>query len=626
MDLSSLPAEVIFSLIAILIVAGAGCIAALQSWTRISNEKKGVKRAESALMGDASWDDAYPYDKLKLAVWLREKGIKPDSHLGDFMRTCWSAWLGGRPASLTELHVLVARRERSHGSTRLSAGIAALLLVFGIVGTLSSIKPVLRDFKFLVAEESQAVPSGKDPRPIDENTKTSDGLESSKDATSVSANTELVNTLIHNLGNAFWPSLLALLGTIAVVSCRGLYSLALHKFTLDLDRFAVDTLIPRYRVPSLSEQYQEVKATLASVTENLLKREGRFHEAVEKLEKLVTGISPAFSGLDAAASASKEAAEKLSSQAQSITEGLNRHLGLKSPIHRAVRGFEAMFEKTEATLGNLSSVVAEIGQSNTASRNELETAIQALTESVGRIAEVHLSHQSEAAAALKEFKGSMAGIPEVIKSTSEHAVAAGMNVVKSTIAQLNAEQKKWHSDSAEEFKIVTADGLAGVTKAGQDLATESKRIATAVSDLGKIKTDASAAFQDLTDAGKAQISQIGDATKSNVAAAADKLTREAEKVGAGVDRLIQLQKDTEKNNQFGGTNPFGRRPGNDGNLTESRKLDQRVPEPRPIVSAPALLERPSEVKRVPFSTAADLSHRHAKKWWHLRNPFSKKKS
>lgn len=191
---------------------------------------------------------------------------------------------------------------------------------------------------------------------------------------------------------------------------------------------------------------------------------------------------------------------------------------------------------------------------------------------------------------------------------------------------MNAEQKKWHSDSAEEFKIVTADGLAGVTKAGQDLATESKRIATAVSDLGKIKTDASAAFQDLTDAGKAQISQIGDATKSNVAAAADKLTREAEKVGAGVDRLIQLQKDTEKNNQFGGTNPFGRRPGNDGNLTESRKLDQRVPEPRPIVSAPALLERPSEVKRVPFSTAADLSHRHAKKWWHLRNPFSKKKS
>jgi len=667
MDLSSLPAEVIISLIAIFIVAAAGCIASLQSWTRISDEKKGVKRAEGALIGDASWDDAYPYDKLKLAVWLRDKGIKPDSHLGDFMRTCWSAWLGGRPASLTELHVLVARRERSHGSTRLSAGIAALLLVFGIVGTLSSIKPVLRDFQFLVAEESQTVPSGKDPRPIDENTKISDGLESSKDASSVAANTELVNTLIHNLGNAFWPSLLALLGTIAVVSCRGLYSLSLHKFTLDLDRFAVDTLIPRYRVPSLSEQYQEVKATLASVTESLLNREGRFHEAVEKLEKLVTGISPAFSGLDAAASASKDAAEKLSSQAQSITEGLSRHLGLKSPIHRAVRGFEAIFEKTDVSLGNLSSVVAEIGQSNTANRKELETAIQALTQSVGRIAEDHLSHQSEAVAALKELKGSMAGIPEVIKSTSEHAVAAGMNVVASSIAQLNAEQKKWHADSAEKLRIATADGLAGVTKAGQNLTTESKRIATAVSDLGKIKTDASAAFKDLADAGKAQISQIGDATKSNVETATDKLTKEAEKVDASVDRLIKLQKETEINNPFGSNNSSGKRSENDGNLAESRKSDQRVPETRPVVSIPTILERPLEVKRIPVPTTTTEStrkvgdastwdvtpphkipenilqnsfipdsvtanenapppHTQAKKWWHPRNPFSKKKS
>ena len=260
----------------------------------------------------------------------------------------------------------------------------------------------------------------------------------------MAANTDLVNKLIHNLGNAFWPSLLALIGTIAVVSCRGLYSLLLHKFALELDRFAVDTLIPRYRVPSLSEQYQEVKATLANVTESLLQREGRFHTAVEQLENLVSGISPALSGLDAAASSSKEAAEKLASRAESITEGLNRHLGEKSPIHRAISGFESIFDKADVSLGNLSFLVEGIGKSNASSQRELETFIQALTHSVGRIAEDHQSHQTEAKTTLREFKDSMDSISEVIQITSGKAVDAGMKAVRSSVEQLHDEQNKWH--------------------------------------------------------------------------------------------------------------------------------------------------------------------------------------
>lgn len=540
MGLSSLPAEVLISLIAILIAAAVGCITSLLSWTRISEQTKGVKQAEAVLTGDSTWEDAYPHDKLKLAVWLREKGIKPDSHLGDFIRTCWSAWLGGRPASLTELHVLVARRERGYGATRLSSGIAALLLVFGIVGTLSSIKPVLHEFKFSLAEESNQELTGGNLESLDSDNQAGE-KEFEKDAASVAANTELVNTLIHNLGNAFWPSLLALIGTIAVVSCRGLYTLALHKFALELDRFAVDTLIPRYRVPSLSEQYQEVKTTLTSVTEVLLQREERFHVAVENLENMVKAISPALTGLDLAAVASRSAAEVLSSRAQSITDGLTRHLGTKSPIHRAIAGFEGVFEKTEKSLGNLASVVDGIGQATTKSQGELESAIQALTKSVGRIAEDHQTQQVEAKSALEGFKSDLAGIPEIIRASSVESTGAGLKAVKSSVSQLHEEQKKWHSASSGDLKAATVSGLSGVAKAGQDLVALGERVATTVSDIGNIKEDAKAAFKELTDAGKTQITQSGDATKSKIEATSAKLAREVNEIGLAVERLSKLQ-------------------------------------------------------------------------------------
>lgn len=543
MNLSELPVEVTVSLLSILTIAATGCIAALHSWTRITAEQKGIKDAESKLISDDAWNDAYPHDKLKLATWLRHNGIKPDSHLGDFIRTCWSAWLGGRPASLTELHVLVARRERSHKATRLSAGIAALLLVCGIVGTLSAVKPVLEKFQLQVAEEAGIQPVA-DGQQTDALSGTADELkaeEPDKDAALVAENARKVNKLIQNLGGAFYPSLLALLGTILVVSCRGLYSLSLHRFTLDLDRFAVDTLIPRYRVPSLSEQYQEVKATLASVTEAISQREARFLGAVEQLEKIVTGISPALSSLDAAATSAKEATEALTSGATSITEALNRNLGAKSPIHRAVKGLDLVFEKTEKSLGNLSSIVEGIGESNTSGQEKLGSAIQALGQSIEKIGKDHQSRQSEAAKVLKDFKESLDDIPAAIQATGEKAVEVGLTAVKSGIEELNVQQKKWHAASAENLKAATTAGLAGVTKAGQDLAAQAGRVATATSDIQGVTADICGALKELTESGKSQISQIGDATKSTVETAAAKLSVEAEKIGKSVELLGKPQ-------------------------------------------------------------------------------------
>ena len=190
---------------------------------------------------------------------LRHNSIDPESCIADFIRACWSAWLGGRGATLTELHVLVARRERARGSARFSAGIAGLLLVVGIVGTLSSIHPVLKAFQFKV---------------------TSDG-----ELEGVVASTELVNSLVNDLGDAFWPSLVALVGTVLVVLFRGLYSLSLHQYVLALDRFAIGTLIPRYRPNSLADEYGEVNSALTQLAERIQSREQNFEGVVKRAAK-----------------------------------------------------------------------------------------------------------------------------------------------------------------------------------------------------------------------------------------------------------------------------------------------------------------------------------------------------
>lgn len=517
MDINSLPSEVIFWLAAIAIVTITGCVSGLHGWIRISDEKKRVKRAESFLISDAAWDDAYPHDKLGLDTWLRTKGIKSDSHLGDFIRTSWSAWLGGRPASLTELHMLVARRERKYKLTRLSAGISALLLVFGIVGTLFSIKPVLANFKFQVAQDSSSLVAGM-------NDQDSGQDEVEKDAASVEANTELVNTLIHNLGNAFWPSLAALLGTILVVSCRGMYSSSLHDFTLELDRFAVDTLIPRYRVPSLSEQYQEVKVTLASVATNLLQREGRFHEVVGKLENLVAGISPALTGLEAAAAANKAASESLTSEASSITEGLIKHFGEKSPLHQALLSFEDNLEKTEESLSNLSSVVIDIGKANAGNQQKLKSSLEVLSLAIDKISGDHKKNQTDAIESLGDLKRELSNVPGLIADASSSSTSQAMHLVTSNLANLATEQRKWHIDSANELKKVTEEGLAGVIKLEKDLLTTT-------SQFKEMKNEATVAIANVATTAKIEITSATATASSDISKLNEKLNQTFDRMG-----------------------------------------------------------------------------------------------
>lgn len=495
-------------------IAIVGCISALHSWVRIAEEKKRLIEAEAKLTAEFSWIDAYPNNKEDLDVWLRQNQIRQDSHLGDFIRACWSAWLGGRPASLTELHALVSRRERSLKATRLSAGIAAMLLVCGILGTLWSVKPVLEKFQLNVAEDVMDA-SALDPGQEDPASEKIDKLEAQdpdQDSALVAENANKVNTLIKNLGGAFHPSLWALLGTIVVVSCRGIYGLSLHQFTLDLDRFAVDVLIPRYRVPSMSDQYKEVKEILADVAQSMNQREERFLLVVEQLESIVTGISPAVSGLHTAADAAKESALSLSTGVASITEALNANLGAKSPIHRAVKGLDSVYEKTEQSLNAFSMLVKEIGEATADNNVQLKKSLENLGQSIQKIGIDHIARQAEVTATIDNLKNRLSDVPNAIEATSQKAVNVGLATVKDTIAHWREEQLKSQQSNVEVFRSSTSAGVEAVTKAGQDLKKQAEQVIAVAKSIQEIKSEVSTAIKDLAQASKSEILRVANST------------------------------------------------------------------------------------------------------------------
>ncbi len=493
MDFLSLPFIVQIALGCIAAITVIGGFAAIRSWTRISGEIGRVKRAENVLAGDEAWEEAYPHDKTALSEWMRKNGIKSDSHLGDYIRTSWSAWLGNRPASLTELHVLVARRERSQIMVRLSSGIAALLLVFGIVGTLAAIKPILGNFEFKLASAPPARIDGNTP-------------EFNRTDADVAATTEKVNRLLHNLGNAFWPSLFALIGTILVVSLRGLYSMGLYKFTLDIDRFAVDILIPRYRVVSLSDQFVEMKQSLLGVSDNILERETGFQAVVGKLDSIVSGISPALDALQTATKTSDQAAKKLSARSQSITDGITRTLGANSPLYRAISGFEGIFQQTEKCLQQLTSEVEATGQANAEDREGLKSAVQELGETIGKIAGENRDLQSSSRQALAGMKSELANLPETIKSAGDESIKAGMDAVSANLQQLNVQQKQCLEEAA------------------QSLQQKSDQVTQAAENLSGIKSEIDSTLAAQTEAAQTQLQKIGNIAQSLLAEDLEKVT------------------------------------------------------------------------------------------------------
>jgi hypothetical protein len=431
------------------VVGSVGMLAALKARSVVEAERKRIKDAKANLAGSEAWAEAHNRSDLELDKWLSSRGIHPDSYIADIVHTCWAAWLGGRAASLTELHALVGRRERSRVSTKLSGGIAALLLVIGVVGTLSSVEPILTKFQFKVSADGE--------------------LQGTAEST------QLINSLLNDLGVAFWPSMTALFFTVAVVSVRGLYLLSLHQFSLEMDRFATRTILPRFTPRTITEEYAEVKSTLRDLSENILRRETDFAGVVGDLKSVAADLGPVIKALEKTAQTSDAAAEKLSSRARSIAEGLKESLGDGSPIHRALSGFDGIFDKTNTSMEKLAMQVESMGSDHRTDRIAFRKTIAQLEVSLERIGTDHAVDKQQVAETLALLQNDFANLGETASKSSQEAVRHGLDKLEESLMRMqeahdalareaNADLKKQMDVGLESIANEASKSLDGLTR------------------------------------------------------------------------------------------------------------------------------------------------------------------
>jgi len=431
------------------VVGSIGMLAALKARAAVEAERKRIKDAKANLAGSEAWAESRGRSDLDLDKWLSSRGIHPDSYIADIVHTCWAAWLGGRAASLTELHALVGRRERSRVSTKLSGGIAALLLVIGVVGTLSSVEPILTKFQFKVSVDGE--------------------LQGTAEST------QLINSLLNDLGVAFWPSMTALFFTVAVVSVRGLYLLSLHQFSLEMDRFATRTILPRFTPRTITEEYAEVKTTLRELSDNILKREADFAGVVGDLKSVAADLGPVIEALEKTAQTSEAAADKLSSRSRAIAEGLKESLGDGSPIHRALSGFEGIFDRTNASLEKLAMQVESMGSDHRTDRIAFRKTIAQLEDSLKKIGADHAVDKQQVAETLALLQNDFANLGETASKSSHEAVRHGLDKLEESLMRMqeahdalareaNADLRKQMDVGLESIASEASKGLDGLTR------------------------------------------------------------------------------------------------------------------------------------------------------------------
>ena len=471
------------------IVAGVisvfGCSAALYSAFRVDNESKDVKKAASFFAAEENWEGSKATNETDLVEWLQKRcKIKIDSCLSDLVRACWAAWLGGRSVSLTELHVLVSRRERTKVASRFSGGIAGLLLVVGIAGTLISVKPLLEAFEFKVTEagESQGV----------------------------AESTELVNNLVNDLGSAFLPSLVALVGTILVISVRGYYFHRLNSFILQLDKLAIGILIPKYRPRSISEEYSATNSALIKLAETVQDREEKFKGVVEKLDLLVKGIEPALVSLKDANKQTLESSKVLSSSSESLSVELSRNLGQGSPMHSLLEQIDESFKSNNQSVVDLSSEVIKLGQENSSRREQVDGVMTRMSNVTDTIAKSHHAEREDTRSFLSDLQSKIKGIPDEIKSATKIAnkelvgnanikldqlgdkISERLNTVENSLGGI-PEAAKRIKELAGQSEAITAKAAEVIEKQAQTasgtLSKSAKEVSLAAKGLNVVVVD-----------------------------------------------------------------------------------------------------------------------------------------
>jgi len=502
-----------------------GAASALAAHAATSRDRALIKKSEIALTSAESWDGAHSYTDHELSQWLQKRGIAADSGVADIIRACWSGWIGCRATTLTELHALVSRRERSNLPARLSGGIAALLLIVGIVGTLSSVKPVLQEFQFKTDGVYGQMPTADD---------------SSGDEYNSAANTDRVNALMRDLGDAFIPSLVALVATIFVVAFRGIYSLGLNLYTLELDRFAMGTVMPHYRPRTIADEYAEVRSTFDSLAKSIAEREEKFDTVVSQLEKLVESIQPAMSGLEKGIAKMATAGDGLASKANSMASTLSRMLGKKSPLYGAVNGFEEIFERTNEKIGQISDHIREITADHEKGRAQMIKTLEEISETIENVQGDHQQDRDVVGKTIESFKTLIAELPDKTISQVRGSFDSG---IKTMQTRLESSLENHKTQAASTHQIIRDDTRATLDIINETLTETAGKIIESSkaipATLEQVESSLALAKQKLTEATDA-IPSVIERIDSTLSGARDKLDEAAKAIPSALERVDEI--------------------------------------------------------------------------------------
>lgn len=516
-----------------------GCIAAYVAHTSTSRDRSAIKNAVTMLASSESWEGAHTYSEHELSEWFRNRTIDPESGVADVIRACWSAWLGSRSTSLTELHVLVARRERTKIPARLSAGVAALLLVIGIVGTLFSVKPILKEFQFRAS-----TPAGEmavtDAPPL----------------VNVEDSTALVNSLMHSLGDSFLPSLVALGFTIVVVALRGIYSMGLQRYTLELDRFAMGTVMPHYRPRSISDEYEDVRNTFGTLAKTMGDREEKFDKVIVQLTNFVESVGPTLEGLDAGIEKMATAANTLATKSNSIATTLTRTLGKKSPLYAAVNGFEDIFTTTNERLDQLSQHIEGIRTEQLEDRKAMLVTLDEISEVIKQVTGDHERDRLNVSQNINDLKVAVEKIPANLLESTREIFEDGMSTMRQSLKESLDKQSTEAAATNQQTRSKTQDTLNlishSLTATIASITDSVKTIPSAVDRLNeslnrKSITDRAAAdaIASLADEAKSGIHESIKSIPAVVDRLNESLNRKSETEKAAADAIASLSQETK---------------------------------------------------------------------------------
>jgi hypothetical protein len=407
----------------------AGVIAAVIAGRGVQVDLMQVNRFDDVLRQDFLEHVSAP--EFRIRNWIKEKDFAIDSHLADQLIAVHSGWTRKRAPALSELHNLSNRRERSRFSARLAGGIAATLLICGIGGTLLSVHPILQAFKIV----------------IDSNGAVQEASESARD----------VVAMMHGLGRAFYPSLAALLWTVAVVTTRGLYVQKTMRLARALDSLAFDYFLLEFSPRTLSEDFADLSARLSDVADTMSERDTAFAKTAESLAKSIEQIKLLGPVVQKAGEDASQASSKLAKDTNNVVSAFAKHLAEGSPLFTAVEQLKESVGTTDLSVNQLTEVAQELTVTNR------ETA-----EMIAKLA-----------IALKE---AIDGVPEVIRVASEN----GAKEIGTASVALSSRAKETTNALIERLEKL----LDATTKKIETTKTDISQIAPAIDvDLDKrIKT------------------------------------------------------------------------------------------------------------------------------------------